>query len=105
MPECKKCGKKGLFLKIENDSGLCLSCNEDFSRTGKRLTARIMEAKTGAARSQTPEQLRTHCSAIEKVGEKLLGLHREYGLEPSRELLDLIETYRNMAGAADVRPR
>ena len=100
MPQCSKCGKKGLFLQIEEDSGLCLSCNEDFAREGKELTAQIMAAKTEATRSEAPEKVLANCRTIEEVGEKLIELHRRYGLEPSRELLDLITTYRKMGELA-----
>jgi hypothetical protein len=104
MPQCSKCGQKGLFLKIEEDSGLCLSCNEAFAKEGKKLTAQIMEAKTEATRSTAPDEILAHCRVIEEVGEKLLDLHRRYGLEPSRELLDLIATYRKMGELAGGQP-
>jgi hypothetical protein len=103
MPQCNKCGKKGLFLKIEEDSGLCLACNAAFSSEGKALTARIMDAKNKASRAEAPEQVREHCRTIEEVGEQLLDLHKRYGLEPSQELLDLIATYRKMGERAGGR--
>jgi hypothetical protein len=73
MPQCRKCGKKGLFLKIEEDTGMCLSCNEDFAKEGKILTEKIIEAKNKARTAKDPEA---------------------YNLEPSQELVDLIETHR-----------
>ena len=100
MPQCSKCGKKGLFLKIEEDSGLCLSCNEAFAAEGKPLTSGIMEAKNKATVAKDPEQIRTHSRTIVELGEKLVALHERFGLDPSQELLDLIETYRKMGAKA-----
>jgi len=96
MPQCNKCGKKGLFLKIEEDSGLCLSCNEDFAKDGKQLTEKIFTAKKNASTAKEPEQIAQHAADIEKYGTELVNLHERFQLEPSQELLDLIETYRKM---------
>ena len=52
MPQCTKCGKKGLFLKIEVDTRLCLSCNESFAQKGKILTEKITDAKNTARTGQ-----------------------------------------------------
>lgn len=49
MPQCKKCSKRGIFLKIKKDTGLCLSCYEEFIQEGKILTEKIAEAKNKAA--------------------------------------------------------
>lgn len=100
MPQCNKCGKKGLFLKIEEDSGLCLSCNEAFARDGKRLTEKILAAKKEASTAKDPSVVAEHCAAIEKYGAELVELHQKYQLEPSQELLDLIDTYRKMGELA-----
>jgi len=54
MTRCKKCGKTGLFHRIEKDTGLC-----------------------------------------RRYGSYLIELHKRYNLEPSQELLDLIETYED----------
>ena len=59
MPECKKCHKKGLFCKIEGDSGLCLCCNEEFAGKGKELTQKIMEAKNKVAEAKDTEEKAT----------------------------------------------
>jgi len=96
MPECKKCHKKGLFLKIEGDTGLCLSCNEGFAKEGKELTQKIMEAKNKIAETKDSEEKKSACKAVEKYGNDLVALHKAYNLQPSQELLDLIETYKKM---------
>jgi hypothetical protein len=57
MPQCTKCGKKGLFLKIEDDTGLCLSCNEDFAKQGKVLTEKIVRAKNSATTAKDPKEI------------------------------------------------
>ena len=97
MPECKKCHKRGLFLKIEGDTGLCLACNETFAKEGKELTQKIMDAKNKVSAATDPQEKASTAKDIEKYGNELLALHRSYNLQPSQELLDLIETYKNMA--------
>ena len=96
MRQCKNCGKRGLFLKIEEDTGLCLSCNEEFARRGKALTEQIMQAKNSVARVEGAEQIVAFCQAIEQHGRELIELHETYSLPPSQELLDLIEAYRKV---------
>ncbi len=96
MPQCKKCDKKGLFLKIEGDTGLCLSCNEKFAGEGKVLTEKIIEAKNKVSGAKDPEEKAGACKAIQQYGNELLALHKSYNLQPSQELLDLIETYKKM---------
>ena len=94
MPQCNKCGKKGLFLKIENDTGLCLSCNEQFAQQGKVLTEKIIDAKNKAATTEDPKEIAALCQSIEGSGNELVALHKAYNLQPSQELLDIIETYK-----------
>jgi hypothetical protein len=101
MPQCKKCGKKGLFLKIEGDTGLCLACNEGFAQEGKILTQKIIEAKNEATSTKDPEKLISLCKAIEAHGNDLVALHQAYHLQPSQELLDLIQTYKKMREQAE----
>ena len=93
MRQCKKCGKKGLFLKIEDDTGLCLSCNEEFAGKGKSLTERIIEAKNAVAAAE-PNEAAKLSEIIEDFGKRLVALHEEYHIQPSQELLDIIETYK-----------
>ena len=100
MPQCKKCGKKGLFLKIEDDTGICLACNEAFARSGKALIEKIMEAKNSISYADSAQTAKL-CQTIEELGAQLIALHEEYKLEPSQELLDLIQTYRKMLQLAD----
>ena len=104
MPQCKKCGKKGLFLKIEDDTGLCLACNEEFSGQGKRLTQAITESKNQVTRTKDPGEIVKFCQAVESRGRELLDLHGRFGLQPSQELLDLIQTYRKMRELAEKQP-
>ena len=96
MPTCKKCGKKGLFLKIESETGLCLSCNGDFAQEGKILTGKVMEAKSKAAASKDPDEIAAACTAVETYGNELVALDKAYNMEPSQALLDLIEVHRKI---------
>ena len=104
MPQCKNCGKKGLFLKIEEDTGMCLSCNEEFSREGKVLTEKIIKAKNEATGSKDPGEIVASCKSIERYGKDLIALHEAYHLEPSQELQDLIEAYKKMGELAETSP-
>ncbi len=96
MPQCKKCGKSGLFLKMERDTGLCLSCNEGFAQEGKVLTEKIMEAKNKAATTKDTAEIAASCTAVEQFGDELIALHQAYNLQPSQALLDLIEVHKKM---------
>jgi hypothetical protein len=100
MPECKKCSKKGLFLKIEGDTGLCLSCNEAFAKEGKILTQKITEAKNQATTAKDHDDIARFSKIVEDLGDELVALHKSYNLQASQELLDLIETYRKMGESA-----
>ncbi|KPK26606.1 MAG: hypothetical protein AMK69_11780 [Nitrospira bacterium SG8_3] len=100
MPQCKKCGKKGLFLKIEEDTGMCLSCNEDFAKEGKILTEKIIEAKNKARTAKDPEGVVKFSNLVVDYGNELLALHQSYHLEPSQELVDLIETHKKIGEQA-----
>ena len=96
MPKCNSCGKKGLFLKIEEDSGLCLACNADFAKSGKVLTEKITKAKHGADVATGSDEIIRNCKEVEQYGNELVQLHERYNLSPSRVLLDLIDTYKKM---------
>lgn len=96
MPECKKCGKKGLFLKMESDTGLCLGCNETFAQEGKILTEKVMEGKNKAAAAADAEEMAAGCKTVEDYGNELIALHQAYNLQPSTTLVDLIETHKKM---------
>ena len=101
MPQCRRCGKKGLFLKIEEDTGLCLSCNESFSQKGKILTERIIDAKNTASVAKDPKEIAKFCQMVEDNGNELLAMHQTYNLQPSQELLDLIEAHKKMRVSAE----
>jgi len=101
MAKCKKCGKKGLFLKIEADTGLCLSCNEEFAHKGKLLTEKITEAKNKSTIAKDSKEIVKFCKSVEDYGNELLTLHKVHNLEPSQELLDLIQTYKKMGEQAE----
>ena len=101
MPRCRKCGKKGLFLKIEDDTGLCLSCNENFAREGKILTEKIIEAKNLAATAKESGEVVRLCRSVEEEGAALIALHGEYNLEPSQELLELVAAHKKMRESAE----
>jgi hypothetical protein len=97
MPRCIKCGKKGLFLKIEGETGLCLACNEDFAKEGKILTQKIIEAKNKVATENDKKEIIRCCQSIEDDGKKLIALHQTYNLNPSHELMDLVKTYQKVS--------
>lgn len=101
MPQCKKCGKKGLFLKIEDDTGLCLSCNGSFAQEGKVLTQKITEAKNKAVIAKDPGEIAESCKAVVQYGNELIALHQAYNLQPSQVLLDLIETCKKKQELAE----
>ena len=101
MRRCIKCGKKGLFLKIEEDTGLCLSCNEKFAQEGKIFTERITAAKNAAGSAKDPKEIAKFCQLVENYGNELLALHQAYNLQPSQELLDLIEACKKMRVSAE----
>jgi hypothetical protein len=96
MPQCEKCGKSGLFLKIERDTGLCLSCNVGFAQEGKVLTEKIMEAKNKAAATKDQAEIAASCAAVERYGNELIALHQTYNLQQSQALLDLIEAHKKI---------
>ncbi len=98
MRQCKKCGKKGLLLRMEKDTGLCLSCKGAFAERAKPLAERLMEVENMnlAARSDDPKTIVTQCEAVEESANKLLSLKKEYSMEPGPELQELITKYRDI---------
>lgn len=101
MPQCRKCGKKGLFLKIEELTGLCLSCNERFAQEGKVFTERITSAKNKESTAKDPKDIAKFCQLVENYGNELLALHQSYNLHPSQELLDLIASCKKIRVSAE----
>ncbi len=90
MPQCKKCGKKGLLLKLDEKTRLCLSCNAAFVESGKHLTEKITERVNLIAQFDDPKTVVFRCDQIEESANKLISLHKEYFLEPRSELLDVV---------------
>ena len=82
MPQCKKCGKKGLLLRLEEKTGLCSPCNTTVEEMSRHLNEDIMENVNSVIRPVVPETI---------VGiSKLISLHEEYSLKPSSVLLYLM---------------
>jgi uncharacterized Zn finger protein (UPF0148 family) len=96
MARCKKCGRKGLFLKIHEGTGLCPSCREAFAEKSRALTEKITAAKNEVSLSSDPKRILDLCQKVESYGEQLIALQLDYTLEPSQELIDLIEAYRKI---------
>ena len=85
---------------MEADTGLCLACNEDFSREGKTLTEKIMQAKNAATTIKDKKMVVKYYREIEDYGNQLIALHQSFHLQPSQELQDLISTYKKMREVA-----
>jgi hypothetical protein len=85
---------------MEGDTGLCLSCNEQFAKEGKTLTEKIMDAKSKISASKDAQETARLCQSIEDYGKSLVALHQAYNLQPSQELLDIIETYKKKGAEA-----
>ena len=96
MPQCNRCGKRGLFLKIDNDMGLCRSCKEDFREKSRVLTEKIVAAKNEATLSKEPDRIIELCDSIDFYGKQLVALQLDYTLQPGQELLDLMEAYKKV---------
>jgi hypothetical protein len=98
MRQCRSCGKKGLLLKLEKDSGLCLACKGSFSEKAKPLAEKMMEVENMnlAARTDDPKEVISQCEAVEESANKLIALKKEYNLEPGAEIQELIDKYREI---------
>ena len=59
-----------------------------------------MEAKNLIGTTDSAQIVKL-CQTIEEYGMRLIELHEEYKLQPSQELLDLIQTYKEMRQSAD----
>lgn len=95
MARCKSCGKRGLLLRLEKQTGLCVSCKAAFAEKAKPLTEKLMEVETMklAERSDDPKSIVTHCEAVEENANKLIALKKEYSLKPGPELREIIKRY------------
>ncbi|MDI6789796.1 MAG: hypothetical protein QME44_03800 [Thermodesulfobacteriota bacterium] len=96
MPRCKKCGTKGWLLKLEEKTGLCLSCNAAFTESGRHFTERIIENVNLIGQPDDPKAMASRCDKIEESAMELILLHKEYSLEPGSELLHLVRRYREI---------
>ena len=81
--------------------GLFRSCNEDFAQEGKILTEKITEAKNKATITRDPKEVVKLCKVLEHHGNALLALRQDSNLQPSQELLDLINTHKKMRELAE----
>ena len=95
MAQCKSCGKKGLLLKLEKDTGLCISCKADFAAKAKPLTQKLMEVESMnlAQRTDDPKAVVAQCDAVEESAKKLIALKKQYALEPGPELTEIMNKY------------
>jgi hypothetical protein len=100
MPQCRKCKKKGLFLKIEEGTDLCLSCKEEFVRKSRGLTEKITVTKNEVSLSSDSQGIAALCDRLEDYANQLIALQLDYMLQPSQELIDLMEAYRKIGDMA-----
>lgn len=100
MPQCRKCSKKGLFLKIEEETGLCPSCKDQFIRKSRGLTEKITATKNEVSLTSDSEGIVALCDRLEDYGNQLIALQLDYTLQPTQELIDLIEAYRKIGDMA-----
>ncbi len=96
MPQCKKCGKRGLFLRLEEKTGLCPSCNAAFAKSSKELTEKIMENANLIRRLDDPKIVVSRCDQMEENAKNLILLHKEHSLEVGSELIDLVTWCREI---------
>lgn len=94
MARCKSCGK-WVLLRLEKETGLCVSCKAAFAEKAKPLTQKLMEVETMklTERSDDPKSVVAHCEAVEESAKKLLALKQEYSLEPGPELTEIMKKY------------
>jgi hypothetical protein len=84
-----------LLLKLEKDSGMCLSCKASFAEKARPLAEKLMEVENMnlAAKADDPEGVVAQCDAVEDSANKLIALKKEYNLEPGGEVQLLIDKY------------
>jgi hypothetical protein len=58
------------------------------------LTESITHAKADVTSAKDPGDIVKSCQAVEQHGEELIALHKSFNLQPSQELLDLIEMHK-----------
>ena len=96
MPQCKKCKKKGLFLKLYRRTRLCLPCNTAFIKSSRELTAKIMEDINSIQGLDDPKAIVSRCEQVEENAQKLISLHKEYSQEVSSSLMLVVNRYRQI---------
>ena len=96
MPQCKKCGKKGLLLKLEKHTGLCLSCNTAFMKSSKEITGKIMEDANLIQGLDDPKAIVSRCDQVEWNAQKLILLHKEHSLEVGSALMHVVYRCRQI---------
>ncbi len=96
MPQCKKCRKKGLLLKLEKRTGLCLSCKTAFMKSSRELTEKIMKDANSIRELDDPKAIVSRCDQVEENAQKLISLHKEYSLEVGSALIHLVNQYRQI---------
>jgi hypothetical protein len=101
MPRCTKCGQKGLFLKLEKNTGLCNACGKRFREKSRALTEKITAAKNEVALTKNPAEISALCQTIESYGNALIALQLDYVLQPSQELVDLLDAYKKIKELAE----
>jgi len=100
-PRCKKCHAKGLFLKLDKETGLCVSCKEEYTKKSRHLVERITAAKHRAALAADPVEITEACKELELYGNELISLQLLYTLHPSLELADFLEAYQKTREMAE----
>ena len=93
MPQCKSCKKSGLFLKLEKDTGLCLSCAAEFAEAGRELTAKIARSKNRIATTNDLTIIKNEATNIVENIDRLIELKKRFHMDPGQELIDLKNTY------------
>lgn len=96
MPQCKKCRKKGLFLKLEKRTGLCLPCKTAFIESSRELIEKITEDSNLIRRLDEPKAIVSRCDQVEENAQKLVSLHKEYSLEAGSALMHVVNWCRQI---------
>ena len=96
MPQCKKCRKKGMFLKLEKRTGLCLSCKTAFMKSSKELTEKVTEDANLIRGLDDPKAIVSRCDQVEENAQKLISLHKEYSLEAGSALMHVVNWCRQI---------
>ncbi len=96
MPQCKKCRKKGLLLKLEKRTGLCLPCKTAFMKSSRELSEKLMEAVNSIRELDDPKAIVSGCDQVEENAQKLISLHKEYSLGVGSPLMHVVNWCRQI---------